>query len=143
MQKPCAPIEPFLFPVGAVVRHRASGAFVAVWEAPRVEGRFPTAGFYYATSRDLVHWSQPMLLVATPMTYAPCGTNESNRDGWISSYPSLLDADAQGRNFDDAGDAPWLFYARIRNNGCTPGAERILVRQRVRISTLKSAEAQP
>jgi hypothetical protein len=141
--KPCAPIEPFLFPVGAVVRHRASGAFVAVWEAPRVEGRFPTAGFYYATSRDLVRWSQPMLLVATPMTYAPCGTNESNRDGWIMSYPSLLDPDAQGRNFDDAGDAPWLFYARIRNNGCTPGAERILVRQRVRISTLKSAEAQP
>jgi hypothetical protein len=133
-QPACARIEPFLFPVGAVVRHRTTGSFIAVWEAPRVEGRFATAGFYYATSRDLVRWSQPALLVATPMTYAPCGTDESNRDGWIASYPSLLDADAKGRNFDDTGDAPWLFYARIKNNGCIPGADRILMRQRVAIA---------
>jgi hypothetical protein len=133
-QASCAPIEPFFFPVGSVVRHRATGAFVAVWEAPRVEGRFATSGLYYATSRDLIHWSQAALLAATPMTHAPCGPNESNRDGWIVSYPSLMDADAQGRNFDDTGDAPWLFYARIKNNGCTPGADRVLMRQRISIT---------
>lgn len=41
-QPACATIEPFGYAVGAVVRHRPSGNFVAVWEAPRVEGAFPS-----------------------------------------------------------------------------------------------------
>ncbi|MFO1118221.1 MAG: hypothetical protein U1E28_21340 [Beijerinckiaceae bacterium] len=134
-QPACATIEPFGYAVGAVVRHRPSGNFVAVWEAPRVEGRFPFTGLYYATSRDLIHWSQAALLAATPNTAQPCGASgDVNRDGWITSYPSLLDPDAKGRNFDDAGDTPYLYYARIRNVGCTPAGERALMRQRVAIS---------
>lgn len=133
-QASCAVIEPFGYAVGSVVRHRASGNFIAVWEAPRVEGRYPTSGLYYATSRDLIRWSQPALLAATPMTYQPCGANEANRDGWITSYPAVLDPDATGRNFDDTGDNPFLFYARIKNVGCAPAGERILMRQRIDIS---------
>lgn len=134
-QPACATIEPFGYPVGAVVRHRPSGNFVAVWEAPRVDGRFATTGLYYATSRDLIHWSQAALLAATLNTHQPCGASgDVNRDGWITSYPSMLDPDAKGRNFDDAGDAPFLYYARIKNVGCNPAGERALMRQRVAIS---------
>ena len=133
-QASCAPIEPFGYPVGSLARHRESGNFVAVWEAPRVEGKFPTFGLFYATSRDLLHWSTAALLAAIPVLDAPCGLNQSNRDGWITTYPALIDADAHGRNFDDTGDAPWLFYARIKNVGCAPGGERMLMRQRIAIS---------
>ena len=120
----------------AIIRQAADPEDVSglvVWLAS-VEGRFATAGLYYATSRDLIHWSQAALLAATPMTHQPCGTGESNKDGWITSYPSVLDPEASGRNFDNVGDEPWLFYARIKNVGCAPAGERILMRQRVTIS---------
>jgi len=130
----CQPLEPFGFPVGAVLRHRGSGNWIALWEAPRVEGKFPTSGFYYATSRNLTDWSLPALLAAAPTMHQPCGAGDSNRDGAVLSYPSLLDESAQGRNFDNAGDTPSLFYARVKNNGCIPGAERVLMRQKVRIT---------
>jgi len=131
----CKPLEPFGFPVGAVLRHRPSGNFIALWEAPRIEGKFPTAGFYYATSRNLLDWSLPALLAAAPTMHQPCGPGDSNRDGTVLSYPSLLDEKAEGRNFDNTGDEPSLFYARVKNNGCIPGADRVLMRQRIRIST--------
>lgn len=132
-QAACAPVEPFGFPVGAVVRHRPSGQFLALWEAPRVPGKFATTGFYYATSKDLLHWSAPTLLVATAISHAPCGDNGANSDGWINTYPSLLDDKAEGRNFDNVGDEAWLYYARIKNVGCNPAGQRILMRQRVSI----------
>ena len=134
LQGACAPLAPFGFPVGSVVRHRGSGDFIALWEAPRIEGKFPTTGFYYATSRDLTHWSLPALLYATQISYEPCGAGQINRDGWIAAYPSLLDADAHGRNFDDVGDSPWIFFSRIRNVGCNPAGQRYLMRQKVSVS---------
>lgn len=133
-QKACAPLQPFGYPVGAVVRYRPTGDFLAVWEAPRVPGRFPTMGFYYATSRDLLAWSQPALLAATATAHAPCGDDGANRDGWINSYPSLLDSKAEGRNFDDVGAEAWIYFAHIKNVGCVPAGQRFLMRQRVSIT---------
>ncbi len=132
-QASCAPADTFGFPVGALVRYRANGTFVAVWEAPRVDGRFPVAGFYYATSRDLIGWSAPALLMAGAVIHDACDGGR-NRDGMTIAYPALLDPQAEGRNFDNAGDTPFLYFAQIRNNGCVAGAERVLVRVRVRIA---------
>lgn len=133
LQAACAPLEPFGYPVGAVVRYRPTGEFLALWEAPRVPGRFATTGFYYATSRDLLRWSAPALFAPTAISHAPCGENEGNRDGWINTYPSLIDDKAQGRNFDDVGADPWIYFAHIKNVGCIPAGQRILMRQRVSI----------
>lgn len=130
---PCAPVETFGFPVGALVRHRPSGAFVAVWEAPRVAGKFPLAGFYYATSRDLLNWSAPALLMPGAVIHDACDGGR-NRDGTTIAYPSLIDHTAHGRNFDDAGDTAYLYYTRIRNHGCAASAERVLLRARVTIA---------
>ena len=134
---PCAPLAPFGYAVGSVTRHRSSGQFVALWDAPRIDGKFPVAGFYVATSRDLLNWSAPGLLMATPTLHEPCGRNNANRDGIVTAYPALLDDHAQGRNFDDTGDEAWLYYTRVKNNGCIPGAQRLLVRQKVLLQAIR------
>ena len=133
----CAPLAPFGFPVGAVVRHRGSGTYIAVWEAPKNESDRPVDGFYAATSRNLVDWSAPRLILAgRTMMGSACAPDGSGRDGSVIAYPSILDTKAQGRNFDDVGDEAWLYYAAIRAEGCTPGADRVLLRQKIGIAAI-------
>jgi hypothetical protein len=133
----CAPIAPFGFPVGAVLRHRASGTFIAIWEAPKNDFDRPVGGFYTATSRNLLDWSAPRLLVAGRTMMGPaCAADGSGRDGSVIAYPSILDAKAEGRNFDNLGDEAWLYYTAIKVEGCTPGAKRVLLRQKISIGSL-------
>ncbi|WP_375456469.1 hypothetical protein [uncultured Methylobacterium sp.] len=120
----CRPVTPFPTPVGAVVRHRASGAFIAVFMAKAGDG-FPQSGFYWTSSRDLLAWDVPRLLVAGATLYDdPCAA-----PGGLIAYPSLLDPAAAGRNFDDVGDAAILTYATLRTEGCTITSDRDLVRR--------------
>ncbi|WP_336487463.1 hypothetical protein [Methylobacterium nigriterrae] len=124
----CKPVAPFPTPVGAVVRHRATGAFVAVFMA-KAGGAFPRSGFYWTSSRDLIAWDRPRLLVAGATLYDdPCGA-----PGGLIAYPSLLDPAATGRNFDDVGDTALLTYATLRTEGCAITSDRDLVRRRVAI----------
>ena len=60
---PCAVISPFPAPVGSIVRIEPSGLWLAAFQAKADAGAFPVSGFYTATSRDLLHWSQPRLLL--------------------------------------------------------------------------------
>jgi len=124
----CAPISPFGFPVGSVVRARPSGTFIAVFQASHNAGQFPVDGFYYATSKDLEHWSEPQLLLAGATLYS----NLCTAGGSVIAYPSLLDPTAKGRNFDDVGREPFLYYAKIEVKDCSTG-ERWLLRQRLAI----------
>lgn len=125
----CRPVGPFPGPVGAVVRHRASGAFLAVFMA-RAGGVFPASGFYWTTSRDLLTWDHPRLLIAGQTLYDdPCKAG-----GRLIAYPSLLDPQAQGRNFDDVGDSASLTYATLRTEGCTVTSDRDLLRRPVAIT---------
>lgn len=120
----CKPIEPFPAPVGAVVRHRGSGAWIAVFMAA-AGGRFPQSGFYWTTSRDLLTWDQPRLVLAGSTLYDdPC-----KAEGDLIAYPSVLDPDATGRNFDDTDDAALLTYVTLRREGCTVTSDRDLVRR--------------
>jgi hypothetical protein len=133
----CAPIAPFGLPVGAVVRHRASGTFVAIWDAPKNQSDRPVDGFYVSTSRNLLDWSAPLLLLAgRTMMGGACAPEGSGRNGSVIAYPSILDANAEGRNFDNVGDEAWLYYAAIKVEGCTPGANRVLLRQKIGIDAL-------
>lgn len=120
----CKPVAPFPTPVGAVVRHRASGAWIAVFMAKKA-GDFPESGFYWTSSRDLLTWDRPRLLLAGTTLYDdPCGA----RDGLIA-YPSLLDPAATGRNFDDTGDTALLTYVTLRTEGCAITSDRDLLRR--------------
>lgn len=129
----CKPIEPFPAQVGAVVRHRPSGVYLAIVQAWKDRKHFPVSGFYYATSRDLLRWSDPRLLMATKTLYDdPCGAPDLN------SYPSILDPEAKGRNFDDAGANAWLYWSNMRIDGCSHTGDRKLVRRNMVIELINS-----
>lgn len=128
--KACAPIGPFVFPVGAVVHMRTNGMWIAVFQAAQNAGVFPVDGFYYAEATDLTHWGQPRLLLAGKTLYSdPCTAGST-----MIAYPSLLDPRAKNRNFDDVGAAPFLYYVRIDVSHCATG-ERKIVRQRLSIAS--------
>lgn len=124
----CKPIAPFPTPVGAVVRHRPTGAWIAVFMA-KAGGEFPESGFYWTASRDLLAWDRPRLLIAGATLYDdPC-----NASAGMIAYPSLIDPGAKGRNFDDVGDTALLTYVTLRTEGCTITSERDLLRRPVAI----------
>lgn len=134
MPKPatCRPLEPFPGSVGGMVRHRGTGAWIAVFQASADGNRFAQPGFYTTSSRDLIRWDEPRLLLAGTTLYDdPCRSG-----GALIAYPSLIDRDAQGRNFDDAGDTADLYYASLRVEGCTVTSDRHLVRRRVTLRVL-------
>ncbi|GJE02108.1 hypothetical protein [Methylobacterium isbiliense] len=124
----CRPVGPFPGPVGSVSRHRGTGAWIAVFQAA-AGGVFPRSGFYWTTSRDLMTWDTPRLLLAGATLY----DDYCKAGGGLISYPSLIDRDAKGRNFDDVGDSAELYYATLPVTGCTVTGERDLVRRPVAI----------
>jgi len=124
----CKPISPFPVAPGAVVRQRGSGLWLAVVQAWKDEKFFPVSGFYYATSRDLIAWSEPRLLFATKTLFDnACGADRLN------SYPSILDEQAKTRNFEDVGEEAWLYYASMRVDGCSHTGDRTLIRRKITI----------
>lgn len=126
---PCRTVGPFPAPVGSLVRHRGTGAWLAVFQAS-AGGPFPEAGFYVTSSRDLVAWDRPRLLLAGRTLYDdPCTSG-----GRLVAYPSLVDRGATGRNFDDVGDEAELYYASLRVSGCEVTADRDLLRRKVAIT---------
>ncbi len=74
-----------------------------------------------------------MLLAGGTMMGPACAADGSGRDGSLKAYPSILDSNADGRNFDNVGSDAWLYYASIKVEGCTPGADRVLLRQQISI----------
>ncbi len=132
-QPPCQPIPPFQAPVGSVVRHAASGEWIAVYQAWKDEKYHPLAGFYYATSRNLTEWSLPRLLIAAATNYDdPC-----KAPGVLLGYPSLIDPASKARNFDETGDSAQLYYASLETKGCSITSKRDLLRRPVTISLNK------
>jgi hypothetical protein len=129
---PCRVIDPFAYSVGAVVRHR-SGLWLAVLQAA-AGGAFPVDGFYYAVGRDLLHWSEPRLLLATKTLYSQWCAG----DPILMNYPSILDPTSASRNFDEVGDHPLLFAARIATQACQT-TQRELIAQPLHIELNEAA----
>lgn len=125
---PCQVIAPFTFSVGAVVRHARSHLWLAVLQASPT-ALYPADGIYYASSADLLHWSEPRLLIAGKTLYGDlCQAGR-----FVINYPSLLDPSAPGRNFDTIGDHPFLYVTKMDVKDCQTGA-RVLLRQRADIT---------
>jgi hypothetical protein len=125
--KPCATIGPFPFAVGSIVKHRASGTWIATMQAS-AGGALPLDGFYYATSRDLIHWGPARILLAHKTLYGDlCKAGPS-----IVGYPSMIDPQSPSRNFDEVGDHPDLMFASMAVASCQTG-QRLLVREQLTI----------
>lgn len=123
---PAEHICPPVFPGEAqsLVRHEPSGMFIATQYAP--DDRFDGPGFYVQASRDLVHWSNPSLVVRTSDLQKTEGPGK-----WTYGYESLLDPDSTDRNFATVSDTPYLYY--VRSDGNHPPYVRALFRRRIRL----------
>jgi len=90
----------------------------------QVDGR-NVYGFFFSLSTDLIHWSEPQLLVEAKLTYFPTVTPGPGAVETLpTSYPSLVDHGDTTINFERAGQNAYLYYTRF-NDG---GLDRDLVR---------------
>jgi hypothetical protein len=115
--------------IGGLVEHRASGLVIAVFGDERKEpdGQ-PVAGIYSATSRDLIHWSEPRLVSALSLLWKKdCGKPQA------FFYPALIDPAARTPSFEDIGDKGYLYLVRYNLSGCKVTWDRDLVRLPIRV----------
>jgi hypothetical protein len=109
----------------------ALGAYLLVGLAPPGPGSLgPKArGIYFATSKDLVHWSERKLITRAVTTH-------NYRCGGPSplAYPSVIDPESASRTFATSGAQPYLYYTQFRFRNCQQTAERDLMRVPLRVT---------
>lgn len=111
--------------VSSVTRDRTTDLYVAMMATAYAEKANAPAipGIYWSSSGDLIHWTVPSLLKQEPLLFKyAC----SDQDAF--AYPSLLDTNAPGRNFEETGDHAYLFVTEIHLANCHVGTDRDLVR---------------
>ncbi len=111
---------PYMDAVSGINTYEPAQLIVAtLWSGDK---RFGPEGLYLSTSTDLIHWSQPRLVVTRAQMLAkePAG-------GWSYAYFSLLDPTSKDLNFSTMGDHPYLYYVRMDSNQSPEG--RVLFRQ--------------
>lgn len=120
-QHVCRPVPGLRSAVSSVVRHRQTGAFLAV--TPMVS-RDGTTGVFWTVSTDLVTWSAPRLLYRVPLLWRrDCDQPAAY------AYPSLIDPDSPSLSFDTVDDGFWLYLTRMPlQPDCSVSAQRDLVR---------------
>ena len=119
----CAPV--YAGSADSLVQHSGSGLFISTQLAPDDRFQGPP-GFYIESSRDLLHWSKPSLLVSFKDLLASDGKGK-----WTYGYESLLDPASKDRNFSTVSDLPYLYY--VRSDGDHPPYARVLFRRQVRL----------
>lgn len=123
----CSPIDGIPSTLTSLTQ-RPDGTFIGLFAAsrPLIPGGATVTGVYAITSRDLLHWSEPQLLLAVPMMFNyPCDAAA------VYAYPSLLDADSSSPTFATVGDRAFLYMTRFNMRDCRLGMDRDLVRFRV------------
>jgi len=123
-------IQTDLVAVGNVTFNQYLNAYMIVGVAGSSQNRGKvTPGVYYALSKDLIHWSPRQLLMPaeTANTYQ-CGGPKP------ILYPSIIDPESPTRNFETAGQHPYLYYARYNPQNCNLGPNRDIVRVPIEFS---------
>lgn len=115
----CAAVGPKTQPViRGLVLDESDGTFVAVFQYRTRGGH----GFYYATSRDLIRWSDPQLLLNVDLV-----ADAAPRSPY-AGYPSIIDDTSPDRNFGIVGSSASLVFVRFR-----PSGERSITRDLVAV----------
>jgi hypothetical protein len=127
----CAPVDSknIMWSLGSLSWLPQSQIFVLTTRCQQWDQatRHCTAGAYVTASRDLLHWSTPVSLMADMP--GPGGKPLAE------TYPSLMDPAATDRNFTDVTDTPWLFTVEIPpGHG---GQERKLIARKVTLPVAK------
>jgi hypothetical protein len=124
----CAPVgRGNLVEAVSLVRHQASGLWIAVMAATRPAGaeRTPTQGIHASASRDLINWSETVPVFAAQI-FRPRACDASTT--FTVAYPALIDARSAARNLDTFGAQGWLYMTRFNVRECQVGSNRDLVR---------------
>ena len=130
---PCAPLAKGRIAEMAesLTYSEALGRFLLVGLAPPGRGSLgpKRRGIYFATSTDLVHWSERRLITRAV-------TKQSYRCGGPSplAYPSVIDPSSGSRTFATSGSQPYLYYTQFRYRHCRMTPDRDLVRVRLRVT---------
>lgn len=115
----CAAIGPATQPnIRGLVLQTRTQAFIAVFQY-RAEKQL---GFFYATSKDLITWSAPALLLAVDLQ------PDAERTSSWAGYPSIIDDTSPDRNFGSMGETAHLVFVRF-----LPKGQRSVTRQLVTI----------
>lgn len=114
-------------PVSSITLHEPSGTYIALMAATRPEG----GGIFAATSRDLIQWSAPKLILPLVVT-----GKQGCDDADAFNYPSLLDPNSSSRNFESTGNDAYIYLTRFSVENCHLGMNRDLLRLKVKIAGL-------
>ena len=87
---------------------------------------WPTPGFYFSLSDDLIHWTPKQLIMEAPQSFTTGGQTP------YFAYPSLIDPDDPSVNFDSTGQSPYLYFSRF--NSLSPMLDIDLLRVRIEFS---------
>jgi hypothetical protein len=134
---PCVPVPGTGSTVTSVVRHAASGRFLALFAGTRpLPGSSRKAtGVWYMDSANLTDWSRPALLTEVPIMFSyECGAAA------VFGYPSLIDGMSASRIFDTVSDTAHLYLTRFNMTGCRLPLDRDLVRLPVRVRAASAAK---
>jgi hypothetical protein len=94
----CGPVQGINM-ARSVVYNTYLKKWVAVGDDVRWVNSERVAGFYSSVSDDLLHWSEPKLVLATPLFEAT-----------TLAYPSLIDHTDTSANFENSGEHAYLYY---------------------------------
>jgi hypothetical protein len=120
----CLPVgKGGLFDFGSLTYDETSKEFLAVTSIPHGSGNaFTPPGAYVATSRDLIHWSQPELLVSEGQLKSH-DTSDQNFYGFFS----LIDERSGALDFSSiSGDPSLYLYFVELDQAYAPYARRLV-----------------
>jgi hypothetical protein len=115
----------------SLVRHCASASWIALMAGRHAasSGTEPQIGIWYVASPDPLHRSRRRRLLESPVMFA-FGCDDLQ----ALAYPSLVEPDAPGRNFDTVGDTADLWLVRFAiEPGCRLSRARDLPHLPVRV----------
>jgi hypothetical protein len=123
-ERSCEPLRGLLSgSIGSLTFHEKSGLYILTQDV--VASGQNVSGVYYSSSRDLINWSKPKLLIALPTDPRHCVTP------YVYAYSSMIDPQASTRNFETVGDDAFLLLTR---RSCASSWDRDLVKMKLQIS---------
>ena len=122
---PCIPMTN-ISTLGSISYYAALDIYLGLFQ--QVDQGHPHGSIAFAWSKDMLHWGPHTVLLDRPdMSSNDCSDTE--RYG----YPSVLDPQAPGLNFDVIGRTSYLFLTRFHVKDCKLSPDRDLVRFELRM----------
>jgi hypothetical protein len=91
------------------------GQYIVTGATARTINGKITCGAFFSLSPDLLHWSEPQLLLEGKLPFPPCNSADGSPNG-SKLYPSLIDHNDTTLSFERSGKTVDLYYV-VWNDG--------------------------